>query len=131
MPLIDATAENAALDACYGDGHAASWPSEFEVHLWDDDPRDVGERLAEAGGYAPATVTNDTATFPDAVGGEKTSAMIDFGTSTDAWDATARWATLEADGVIYEAVEIPDGVTVTAADVSVQVQLVFFHEDTE
>lgn len=131
MPLIDAAAENAALDACYGDGHASSWPSSLTIRLYDDDPRDVGEELEEVGGYAPVTIDNDSTNFPDAVAGEKTSAPIDFGTSTDAWSATATWAVIEADDVLLEAVQIPDRIVVDAAGISVSVQLVIFHEDTD
>lgn len=129
MPLVDTIAENAALDACYGDGHSDAWPSSVTIRLFDGDPRDGGVELDEVGGYEGVIVDNDDTTFPPAEAGSKTTPLIDFGTSTDAWSAPATWAVIEADGTLLEAVEFDAPVDVAEAGVSVQVQLVLFHED--
>lgn len=129
MPLIDVIAENVALDACYGDNHSTTWPDSVTIRLFDGDPRDGGVELDAVGGYEGLTVTNDDTTFPPADAGAKTTPLLDFGTSTDAWSASATWAVIEADSILIEAFQFDTPVTVAEAGVSVQVQLVLFHED--
>lgn len=129
MPLIDEVAQNAALDACYGSNHSSVFPSSLAIRLYTDDPRLSGSELTSDGGYAAVIVDNDDTTFPPATAGAKESALIDFGTSTDAWSDVATWAVIEADGYLIEAVELESPVAVLEADVPVQVGLVIFHED--
>lgn len=90
MPLASTEYENAALDACYGSGHAASWPSSFTVHLYDEDPREDGEEIV-GDGYAAVTVTNNSTNFPAAASGVKTSVPIDFGTADGDWPTATWW----------------------------------------
>ena len=42
MPLYDSTAKDAALDAMWGSGHAASMPATFDFGLLTSDPRVSG-----------------------------------------------------------------------------------------
>lgn len=95
MPLASEAASNRDLDANYGDGHAASWPDAFTLHLFDDDPRDIGVELS-GDGYAPAEVANDSATFPDAASGVKTSVLIPFAAATADWQTVTWWLLKDA-----------------------------------
>lgn len=86
---VDLAAQNAALDALLGSGHAAGVPSSWEVALFAGDPTNGGTELTSAGGYARVTVSNDTAHWPAASGGMKSSMPINFPTPTAAWSDVA------------------------------------------
>lgn len=86
---LSVAAQNAALDALLGSGKAAGVPASWEVALFAGDPSNGGTELTSTGGYARVTVANDTAHWPAATSGEKTSTPVTFPTSTAAWSATA------------------------------------------
>lgn len=131
MPLLSVWAKNADLDANYGSGRAAVWPATVLVRLFDGDPREVGAELPATGGYAAVTVNNTDVVFPPSSGGIKTTAPIDFGTSTAAWGAVATWAVLEhpTNGNQLDAVALAEDVNVTAAGFGVQVVIELSHDD--
>lgn len=90
MSLGSTKARNMSLDACYGDAHSSTWPATIWLHLFVSDPTQGGIELTSAGGYAPVSAANSTANFPDASGGQKTTATaMDFAASTGAWSGPA------------------------------------------
>lgn len=91
MTLGSVKAQNMALDATYGDGHAASWPDEVWLHLFANDPTAGGMEIF-GGGYVPIEVANNSAHWPDAMGGLKTNGITEnFPISTGAWSAPANF----------------------------------------
>lgn len=126
---VDVDAQNAALDALLGDGAAGSVPTSWEVALFAGDPANGGTELTSAGGYVRPVIANDTATWPDAVDGEKLSAIIDFDAPTDAWSATATYFLLidHADSTTqWFPGLLLDPLTIFGTETAVQVQLSLF-----
>lgn len=81
---------NASLDACYGDNHSSVYPSTVYLHLFVSDPTQGGIELTSSGGYAPLAVINNSANFPNAVGGFKSNgAILAFADPTAAWSGPA------------------------------------------
>lgn len=109
MPLGDVTYQNDALDAV-----VASWPATGATYrLYFDNPADAATpadvELGPDGGYAPAAFSPSD--WADADGGSKTTApAVSFGTSMDAYSATATfWAVIDGSGAIvyYDALTDP------------------------
>lgn len=131
MPLGSDVARNADLDANYGDNHASTWPDSFNLRVYDGDPTNGGAELTSGGGYAPLVVSNDSTNFPDADGGQKTSAQFQFADATDAWDEVGEFWVLEAGGDIYDYDEFDQPMNVTAAGaVPAVVLTIGFDQDT-
>lgn len=128
---IDLAAQNAALDALLGDGAAASIPSSWEVALFDGDPAAGGAELDSAGGYVRAVIANDSATWPDAVDGEKLSSIISLATPTDEWTVGGQLATATHYLLIDAADsttqwlpgQLADPLTVYGTETAIQIQL--------
>jgi hypothetical protein len=75
------------LDACYGDNHASNWPATIWLHIFQGDPT-LGALELTGGGYAAVSASNDSASYPDAAGGSKSTGVdFDFATSTGPWSA--------------------------------------------
>jgi hypothetical protein len=129
MPLVSDDGENAALAACYGDGHAANWPASFSLSLFDGDPRSGGVELAASGGYAAVAVANNSTNFPAPVSGEIVTPSFSFPTSTGAWSGEATWWVLRDGATLLEGGELDDPVDVTTSGTTVQVSLSIFHDD--
>lgn len=127
MPLASQAAENAVLDACYGDGRAPGIPASFLLRLYDEDPRIDGAEIT-ALGYSAQTLTNDSATFPAASGGIKESVKILIGTAGEDWP-TVRWWLLEdaATGIAFETCELAKSQT-PAEGTPVRVTLALTHD---
>lgn len=131
---LDVAAQNAALDALLGDGAAAGIPTSFEVALFAGSPALGGTELTATGSYARVTVANDTAHFPDASVGAKTSVTLTFPTSSAAWSDTAtHWLLYDhADSVTgWFHAPLDSEVSVDGAGDVVRVELtLFWNEDS-
>jgi hypothetical protein len=86
---LDTSAQNAGLQAWFGDGRAASVPSSWEVALFTDHPLTGGVELDAVGGYVPLVVANSSANFPDPVDGVVTSVNLTWPDPTDAYSDVA------------------------------------------
>lgn len=125
---LDVAAQNAALDALLG-RDVSGVPTAWEVALFDLHPEEGGVELSADGGYARGSLSNDTTDLPAASDGLKTSVVVDFGTSTDAYSDTASYAVLfdAADSTTrWFAVPLGQEVDVPAAGVPVKVRLSSF-----
>src|ERR1035437_1633145 len=79
-----------SIDACYGSNHSSVYPSTVYLHLYVSDPTQGGIELTSAGSYAPTGIANDTAHWPNAVGGMKTNGLgIVLPTPSAAWSGPA------------------------------------------
>jgi hypothetical protein len=94
---LDTAAQNAGLQAWFGDGRAMSMPASWEVALFTGHPLDSGVELDAVGGYAPAVVANTTANFPTPTGG-MIRALAPFPAPTDAWSDVATHFVLREPG---------------------------------
>lgn len=101
---LDTAAQNAGLQAWFGDGRATSMPSSWEVALFTAHPLDGGTELTSTGGYTRLVVANTSANFPTPTAGVIVSALLTWATPTAAWsdvathfllldhaDSTTRW----------------------------------------
>lgn len=86
---LDEAAQDATLDAMFGDDAAATMPASFELALYAGDPALAGTELEADGGYARVTVANASSVFPAASSGVKVSAPIPFAAASGAWSDTA------------------------------------------
>lgn len=117
MPLGDVTYQDAALDAVVG-----SWPATgAHYHLFVSDPAleatALDVELTSGGGYAAATFA--PADFA-AASGDATTATIDFGTSTDAYDEAAGWwGIVDSSGLLVYSDDLDSPVAVEGAGVTV------------
>lgn len=128
---LDEAAQNATLDSMLGDNAGGVMPSSFEVALFTGDPASGGTELLSSGGYARATVANDSASFPDASGGQKVSAAISFSPPSGAWvgavtDEVTHWLLVDAADSTTQYFSRPfaDPFTIVGTEPSVAVQLV-------
>jgi hypothetical protein len=128
MPLVSNPAKNAASDARYGDGRASNQPATWVIRLYDGDPEGDGNELDNEGGYAAVTVNNDSATWPDAVGGVK-HGDIEWPMSTGAWSGVARWAGIHHPNSnnLWEKVRLASRVRVSEAGTIVVTTLTIFY----
>ena len=94
---LDTAAQNATLDAMFGDNRGATMPTSFEVALYDGHPLSGGTEVS-GGGYVRPVVANNSTTFPlPADGGLKTSAAIAITDPTGAWsDTVTHWLLIDA-----------------------------------
>jgi hypothetical protein len=90
---LDTAAQNASLDALLG-RDITGIPTAWEVALYDAHPLLGGAELAATGGYARASLSNNTTDLPAAVDGLKTSVTVSFGASSGAYSDTATHAVL-------------------------------------
>lgn len=101
---LDVAAQNAGLKAFFGDDHAVTVPSTWEIAQFTTLPALGGVELDADGGYARETVANTTANFPNPVGGQIVMTPIAWAAPTGAWsdsatafvlidaaDSTTRW----------------------------------------
>lgn len=133
MTLLDPAAQSASLDNDYGATKGPNAPASLQVALFTDDPLLGGVELAAVGGYARAVVPNDGTTWPAAASaGSKSSAVISFGTSTDAWSDTASWFVLfdAATGTRWDDGELADEVAVLTSGTEVTTSLTVYYEST-
>lgn len=96
MSLGSVYAQNLSLDSCYGSSHASIWPSTIVMRLYVGDPTAGGVELSSQGGYAAASVANNSTYWPNASGGQQTNGTtITFPTSTAQWSGnpTYFWLT--------------------------------------
>ena len=104
MPLATVAAENATLQACYGNAHASTWPATFLVRLWSGDPRDDGVEVSDAG-YSPQSLANTDANFTTA-SGRTTSVVVDFGDAAADISDVDWWSVEDStSGVMFECCE--------------------------
>lgn len=130
---LDVAGQNAVLDALLGDNAGASMPSSFEVALYSGHPLAGGTELTSDGGYVREVVANSSANFPDAVSGQKVSAIFTWATPSAAWSDTATHYLLidAADSTTeYFPGRLLSEVTVTTAGDAVAVQLAAFFNTT-
>lgn len=126
---IDLVAQNAGLDALLGDGAAASIPTTWEIALFNGDPQAGGTEITSAGGYVRPVVPNDSATFPDAVDGEKLSAIIDVDAPSGPWSDTVTHFLLIDGGdstTQWFPGTLADPLTVFGTETAVRIQLSLF-----
>jgi hypothetical protein len=118
--LGSVTAQNEDLDACYGSGHAASWPATISLRLYSANPMAGGTELPSTGGYAAVSLTNNSTTFPNASGGQKSNGIaITFPTSTGAWGAVATyWWFTDGSGNLLDGGPLSAHVVVTVSGYS-------------
>jgi hypothetical protein len=95
MPIASPIIQGKALDACYGDGHAANWPGTVYIGFLSADPR-AGGVEPSAGGYARIAVANTSANFPNAntsgASAIKSNALeLVTPPSTAAWGTDCTW----------------------------------------
>ena len=101
---LDVAAQNAGLQAWFGDGRAASVPSSWEVALFNGHPLTGGVELDAVGGYARLVVANTSANFPTPTDGVQRSVYLTWPAPSAAWsdvashyllidhaDSTSRW----------------------------------------
>ena len=93
---LDTPAQNATLDAMFGDNRGATMPTSFEVALYDGHPLSGGTEVS-GGGYVRPVVANNSTNFPAAVDGLKTSAGVPITDPTGAWsDTVTHWLLIDA-----------------------------------
>jgi hypothetical protein len=91
MTLGSIKAKNISLDACYGSGHASSWPATTYLHLFQGDPT-LGAPEISGGNYGPVSITNDSTHWPNASGGQQVNGVTEtLPTSTGPWSAPATY----------------------------------------
>jgi hypothetical protein len=123
---LDTAAQNAGLQAWFGDGRAASMPASWEVALFTAHPLDGGTELTATGGYTRLVVANTSANFPTPTSGAVVSVALTWAAPTDAWsdvathfllidhaDSTTRWFV----GLLSQSIDV------TAAGPAFQTQL--------
>ena len=123
---LDVAAQNAGLQAWFGDGRAASMPSSWEVALFDAHPLDGGVELDAVGGYSRLVVANTTANFPTPTSGVVVSVLLTWAAPTDAWSDVATHFLLidHADSLTRWYVGLlGSAINVTAAGPAFQTQL--------
>lgn len=92
MPLGSTAARNAALDAWYGDDHAANIPDTWWIAIFHGDPRGSGTELTGTGGVPRAEVDNTTANFgPADSQAVFNNTTVTHGTSSGAWTDDGTW----------------------------------------
>lgn len=123
MPFADTAAQNAALDALWGADHGPTMPAMFEVGLLDGDPGEGGTELATVGGYARVDCTNDGTMWPPAEGGVKTSTVVAFPSTTDAWPDDAEFWGIYVNGALFDYGRLSDPVAVDGAGPGPQLTL--------
>ena len=104
------TLENAILDAMLGTG-ATLFGGTVEIALSTTDPTEDGSGITEpsGGGYARASVTNNSTNFPAASSGTKSNGTaITFPTATATWGTLSHWALYDG-GVLKIYGELDDG----------------------
>ena len=93
---LDTAAQNATLDAMFGDDRGATMPTSFEIALYDGHPLSGGTEVS-GGGYVRPVVANNSTNFPAAADGLKTSAAIANTDPTGAWsDTVTHWLLIDA-----------------------------------
>lgn len=124
---LDVAAQNASLDAWLGDNHASVEPASFQLAIFNASPLTDGVELDTVGGYTRATITNDSAAWPDAADGRKVATPVDF-TVTAAWsDTGTHWVLFGADGVTrWFAGRLASEMAVDGTETTVQAQPVAF-----
>lgn len=125
---MDTAAWNALLDNTYGATRGPHSPASFEVALLASD--DIGSEISAttevaevptANGYARPTLDNDD--WLDADEAVKTSsAGVDFGTPSSAWETARFWALIDG-STVWNICPLTEPLTVTGAGSNVTVQL--------
>jgi hypothetical protein len=115
--LGSVTAQNEDLDACYGSGHASNWPATVTMRLYSANPMSGGTELPSTGGYAAVSLTNNSTTFPNASGGQKSNGVaVNFPSSSAAWGAVATfWWFTDGSGNLLDGGPLSAPVVVSAA----------------
>lgn len=96
---LDTDAQSLALDGLLGDDHAVTIPDDFELAIYNGDPRNIDsvELDVGVGGYVRVPIANDSATWPAAVDGAKVSAEVGLFTPTDVLsDTGTHWVLVSA-----------------------------------
>lgn len=128
---LDVDAQDVWLDCLLGDGAGSSSPASFELALFNGDPDNGGTEVVSSGGYVRFEPANNSTNFPDASGGQKVSAIFDFGDPSGPWvgvstDEITHWLLLDASDSTtrYISRRFTSPFTVTGAETETPVQLV-------
>lgn len=125
---LDTAAQNAVLDAILS-LDLTNLPTSYEVALFNAHPLLGGTELTSDGGYVRMTVAADLLDWPAASAGAKTSVIIPWAATTDAWSDTATHYLLidAADSTTrYFPGRLLEQIVVNAASTPVAAQLIAY-----